>query len=123
MLHEHDVWFARNPCCVSITFTAILQEEALTKIQQFRQQLTSNQTDFATLASQESHCSSAKRGGDLGEFGPGQMQKPFEDATYALKASHESHCPWLNSCYLQDIHTICMSDWHCQLVLNPVAWG
>ena len=62
-----------------------LQEEALVKIEQFRQQLTSGQADFATLASQESHCSSAKRGGDLGEFGPGQMQKPFEDATYALK--------------------------------------
>ena len=62
-----------------------LQEEALAKIEQFRQQLTSGQADFATLASQESHCSSAKRGGDLGEFGPGQMQKPFEDATYALK--------------------------------------
>lgn len=62
-----------------------LQEEALAKIQQFHQQLTSGQADFKTLASQESHCSSAKRGGDLGDFGPGQMQKPFEDATYALK--------------------------------------
>jgi len=62
-----------------------LQEEALAKIQHFRQQLTSGQSEFAKLASQESHCSSAKRGGDLGEFGPGQMQKPFEDATYALQ--------------------------------------
>ena len=64
------------------------QEEALTKIQQFQQQLTSGKADFASLASQESHCSSAKRGGDLGEFGPGQMQKPFEDATFALKVCH-----------------------------------
>ena len=61
------------------------QEEALAKIQHFRQQLTSGQSEFAKLASEESHCSSAKRGGDLGEFGPGQMQKPFEDATYCLK--------------------------------------
>lgn len=66
------------------------KEEALTKIQQFHQQLTSGQADFKTLASQESHCSSAKRGGDLGEFGPGQMQKPFEDATYALKVGELS---------------------------------
>ena len=62
-----------------------VQEEALAKIQQFQQQLTSGQADFASLATKESHCSSAKRGGDLGEFGPGQMQKPFEEATYALK--------------------------------------
>ena len=65
-----------------------IQEEALAKIEQFHQQLTSGQADFKTLASQESHCSSAKRGGDLGEFGPGQMQKPFEDATYALKVGN-----------------------------------
>lgn len=59
------------------------REEALEMIQAFRVRLLSGE-DFATLASQESHCSSARRGGDLGEFGPGQMQPPFEAATYAL---------------------------------------
>ena len=48
-------------------------------IQGFREQIVSGQTDFATLAKAESHCSSSTRGGDLGEFGPGQMQKAFED--------------------------------------------
>ena len=61
------------------------QEAALQEIQAFRELLVSGQASFADLAGRESHCSSAKRGGDLGEFGPGQMQKPFEDATYALK--------------------------------------
>ena len=37
---------------------------------------------FAAKAKQRSDCSSYSRGGDLGHFGPGQMQKPFfEDAS------------------------------------------
>jgi len=39
---------------------------------------------FEELAKQFSDCSSAKQGGDLGPFGRGQMQKPFEEATFAL---------------------------------------
>lgn len=47
-------------------------------IEAFREQIDSGAVVFATLASAESHCSSARRGGDLGEFGPGQMQAAFE---------------------------------------------
>ena len=36
------------------------------------------------------HAPCVRAGGDLGEWGRGQMQKPFEEATYALKVGQMS---------------------------------
>ena len=50
------------------------KEEALEILKGYRQQITDGTAEFEELASQFSDCSSAKRGGDLGPFGRGQMQ-------------------------------------------------
>jgi NIMA-interacting peptidyl-prolyl cis-trans isomerase 1 len=39
---------------------------------------------FAAAAARESHCSSARAGGDLGAFGRGAMQAAFEGPAFAL---------------------------------------
>lgn len=38
--------------------------------------------DFAKLAKRYSQCSSGKKGGDLGEFRPGQMVKAFDQVVF-----------------------------------------
>jgi len=42
----------------------------------------SNGADFSSLAKKYSQCSSAKRGGDLGEFQPGKMVKAFDNIVF-----------------------------------------
>ncbi len=41
-----------------------------------------NGEDFADLAKQHSKCPSGSRGGDLGEFGPGQMVPEFDTVVF-----------------------------------------
>ncbi|XP_011505291.1 PREDICTED: peptidyl-prolyl cis-trans isomerase NIMA-interacting 1-like [Ceratosolen solmsi marchali] len=59
--------------------------EALELIKSYREQIVSGEATFGSLASKYSDCSSAKRNGDLGSFNRGTMQKPFEEAAFALK--------------------------------------
>ena len=39
-------------------------------------------TDFAEMAQQHSQCPSGQQGGDLGEFGPGQMVPEFDRVVF-----------------------------------------
>ncbi|XP_021672980.2 peptidyl-prolyl cis-trans isomerase Pin1 [Hevea brasiliensis] len=66
------------------------RDSAVSQLQLFRDDIVSGKAKFEDIASRFSDCSSAKRGGDLGPFGQGQMQKPFEDATFALKVGEIS---------------------------------
>ncbi|KAH0917153.1 hypothetical protein HID58_024813 [Brassica napus] len=70
------------------------REAAVEQLKSIREDIVSGKANFEDVATRVSDCSSAKRGGDLGRpmfsahkgpFGRGQMQKPFEEATYALK--------------------------------------
>jgi NIMA-interacting peptidyl-prolyl cis-trans isomerase 1 len=46
--------------------------------------IRSGQTTLGNLAVSESDCSSARKMGDLGFFGKGDMQKEFEEASFQL---------------------------------------
>lgn len=66
------------------------KESAISQLKSLREDILAGKSRFDEVASRLSDCSSAKRGGDLGPFGPGQMQKPFEEATFALKVGEIS---------------------------------
>jgi peptidyl-prolyl cis-trans isomerase C len=40
-------------------------------------------TDFGEVAKEHSTCPSGRNGGDLGEFGPGQMVKEFDEVVFS----------------------------------------
>ncbi|KAL2552685.1 Peptidyl-prolyl cis-trans isomerase Pin1 [Forsythia ovata] len=70
--------------------SATTRDDAVSQLKDLRVDIVSGKASFSDVASRYSDCSSAKRGGDLGSFGRGQMQKPFEEATYALKVGEIS---------------------------------
>ncbi|KAK9678771.1 hypothetical protein RND81_11G232400 [Saponaria officinalis] len=66
------------------------KDSAVSQLKSIRDDILSGKSNFSDVATRVSDCSSAKRGGDLGPFGRGQMQKPFEEATFALNVGEIS---------------------------------
>jgi parvulin-like peptidyl-prolyl isomerase len=68
----------------------VTQAAAIAELKQWEAKIKSGELSFEEAAKQRSDCGSFKAGGDLGEFGRGDMMKPFEDASYALKVGEMS---------------------------------
>lgn len=56
--------------------------ETLTECESLKTEIE-NGTDFARAAMEHSSCPSGLQGGDLGEFGPGQMVPEFDAAVFS----------------------------------------
>lgn len=67
------------------------KDEAMSLILGHEQRIRSGQSSLGQLAVSESDCSSARKMGDLGFFGKGDMQKEFEEAAFQLKPGEVSH--------------------------------
>ncbi|KKZ62435.1 peptidyl-prolyl cis-trans isomerase NIMA-interacting 1 [[Emmonsia] crescens] len=66
------------------------KEEALEILRGHEQRIRSGETTLGDIAMSESDCSSARKKGDLGFFGRGEMQAEFEEAAFALKPGQVS---------------------------------
>ncbi|KAI1213578.1 rotamase-domain-containing protein [Annulohypoxylon truncatum] len=66
------------------------KEEAMAIIKAHEQKIKSGSVSLGELAMSESDCSSARKRGDLGYFGKGDMQKEFEEAAFALQPGQMS---------------------------------
>ena len=53
-------------------------------IEKWQKKISDGEATLGELATTESDCSSARKGGDLGYFGKGDMQKEFEEAAFGL---------------------------------------
>ena len=65
------------------------KDEALERIQMVAAEMA-NGIDFGELATEYSECPSGKDGGDLGEFGRGDMVPEFDEVVFELEVGDTS---------------------------------
>lgn len=66
------------------------KDEAREILRGHQERILQGEARLGDLAMSESDCSSARKKGDLGFFGHGEMQKEFEDAAFALQPGEVS---------------------------------
>ena len=66
------------------------KDEAQKKINEIHSEISSGKSSFKDMAINNSDCSSASYGGNLGEFGKGVMVKVFEDKAFSLEVGKMS---------------------------------
>jgi peptidyl-prolyl cis-trans isomerase NIMA-interacting 1 len=90
---------SRRPSSWRSAYITQTKEEAVQQIKDIRAQLqecgelngaVAMRQQFGEVAKVESDCSSAAKYGDLGSFGRGMMQAPFEDAAFRLNVGEMS---------------------------------
>jgi len=83
------------------------KEEAIKTLSEYKKQIDDQKATLEELAEKFSDCSSAKRGGDLGYFTRGAMQKPFEEASFDLEVGQLSGIVETDS----GVHVILRTAW------------
>lgn len=85
-----DVFFSSHPHSTQDEITRT-KDEAREIIEVYHKQIVeTKEKTLPELAVTESDCSSARKGGDLGYFGKGDMQQAFEEAAFALQPGEVS---------------------------------
>lgn len=88
---EAKAYYEENPqhfskgATVSAKHILVKEEEECNSI---LEAIVNGEKEFEDAAKEFSTCPSGARGGDLGEFGKGQMVKEFEDAAFAAEIGH-----------------------------------
>jgi len=85
---------SRNPVSRRTNQKIILSKaQARTELEGYLERIKASddvEKAFRDACQARSDCGSYRDAGDLGDFGRGQMQKPFEDATFALRVGDMS---------------------------------
>jgi parvulin-like peptidyl-prolyl isomerase len=81
---------SRNPVSrrTGASTADISRDQAVAELNSILKVITKE--NFAQMSQERSDCGSFAQGGDLGEFGPGAMMKPFEEAVLALQVGEIS---------------------------------